>query len=586
MHQLRRIVLPALIACIAFSVHAATAQTTATSAWELPPIQIVDEKGAPVQGVETAIVGADSPFYFWRKLSDATGSVVFQQGDYGNPTWHRAPTGKVQVLARAKGKAITLADWELPTSDSLTIKVNPGKPMELRLTTSDKRAIPAGLSPVISLPQFLRSWFPLSTQMIKGEPARSSWAQEKEPGTFEIYVDETSTAPLSLLLDAPGFLRGYHELIETTAALQNGHVELTLPEPGTLSAHVTIPDNLKSAEGKPISVSLSGGTRMGSKYIPTFATEQTKPLQSPRVTFEFPDLAPGEYGAYAQAGTMEQLLKHDREGVHFQQYESVEIKSGETETLEFTYKEFDPTSLRGDTTATIRIIKQDGSPAAGMAVQLRQYLRDFNVHYAITSGTLNDQGTTVIPNLAVSTTGTMSYEVAKGEKYGMKIGTFRIKEGETSVTREFTIPPAEGDIAPDITLTDVYTSESVKLSDLRGKVVFLDFWATWCGPCQEPMAKMQAVVEENGDRWGDRVAVIGASIDDDTETVIQHVKKNGWNNVRHLWCGKDAADSSPSKIYGISGVPTAFLIDQKGKIIWRGHPVGFDYQAEIDKLLE
>ena len=87
--------------------------------------------------------------------------------------------------------------------------------------------------------------------------------------------------------------------------------------------------------------------------------------------------------------------------------------------------------------------------------------------------------------------------------------------------------------------------------------MLIDFWATWCPPCQEPMAHNQKMIEKSGERWGDKVRIIGVSIDKASEAVVKHVKAKKWESVEHY----HQAASSASEDYGVAGVPHVVLID-------------------------
>lgn len=154
---------------------------------------------------------------------------------------------------------------------------------------------------------------------------------------------------------------------------------------------------------------------------------------------------------------------------------------------------------------------------------------------------------------------------------------------ENYVAEHRALPP--GTPAPEITFTALEGAKPMKLSDFKGKVVILDFWATWCGPCQEPMAELQKLSAAHPD-WKDRVVIMPLSIDDALGTVRQHIDQRGWTNTFNVWAGEGGWQAKPPVAFRVSGVPTTYIIDGTGKIAAAGHPAELNIGQIVDSLLQ
>jgi cytochrome c biogenesis protein CcmG, thiol:disulfide interchange protein DsbE len=120
-------------------------------------------------------------------------------------------------------------------------------------------------------------------------------------------------------------------------------------------------------------------------------------------------------------------------------------------------------------------------------------------------------------------------------------------------------PLAVGKVAPDFTLTDL-DEKPHRLSDFRGKVVFLNFWATWCAPCREEMPSME-VLHRNFEKDG--LVILAVSIDRVTTTKDIPPFVKGMNLTFPVLLDSWGKTDKP---YKRMGVPETFIIDQQGVI--------------------
>ena len=117
---------------------------------------------------------------------------------------------------------------------------------------------------------------------------------------------------------------------------------------------------------------------------------------------------------------------------------------------------------------------------------------------------------------------------------------------------------SSSELAPDFVLTDTHGNQ-VKLSDYRGKVVILDFWATWCPPCRRGIPDLIDLKKS----YKNRLAIIGISLDTDSKSDVVPFMKEYGINYKVVYGDNDVVQ----KYGNIQSIPTTFIIDQSGNIV-------------------
>lgn len=132
-----------------------------------------------------------------------------------------------------------------------------------------------------------------------------------------------------------------------------------------------------------------------------------------------------------------------------------------------------------------------------------------------------------------------------------------------------------GQEAPDFAFTDLATGKPVKLSDLRDKPVFINFWATWCPPCVMELPHIQAKYEE----YNEKIYFVAISVDDEHTAPITFMRsKNysfpaGYGDVNEI-----------SRLYQLQAIPASYIIDTNGII--KAKMIGSMNAAGLENFLQ
>lgn len=540
-----------------------------------------DANGYSIPKFEAMLYTYHEGYVRWQ--SGREGRIHFGATDVQSLWLRNDP--QFQVIVRAPGLAPAILNLEdTGAYMERTVSLTPGRLIELSVRTADGRPIPKDVIPLVVFTDYA-DWVRPMRQPQNIRPGRvidfeMSKIHRVDKGRFRFRVPD-ETLPFFLAIHQPGFMRSIESEVIGEDELADGRIEWQLPTPARLRVRFDFPAAGDHPRYDFSSIQIASYIPDVAKYYTVWLQKQYDNLSFDATLDDLPPndyllllrLAPPEHEGLSRTGDATRPY-WDR--VQFS------LSAGEEKTIDLNYAAFDPNSWRGSATATVAVKNYGGEPAADSSYTLSYAVPHYN-SVIVKQGDLDAAGRFQLEDVRPG---------PDGPEFFLKVGNEGL--GRMQMTEkgsqnfEFTLAPRVEDRAPDVTLVDVQTGRTLSLRSLRGNIVYLEFWATWCGPCKTPMAKLNAVTKKRRGDWGDRVEVLAVSIDNSKDVVYPYVKRRGWTHVQHFWTGESGRTGfkgPAAEKFGVKGIPTAILIDPQGVIIWRGHPRDRNCEMQIEELL-
>lgn len=563
----------------------------------LPPalltLRVVDSEGKPIAGARVGgllvdhrqllVLPATQPF--WQS-TDAEGVCSVRWAAAHEPAlrevWYGERRGIVYLLVGAPGYRAHLLAITHPAPAEHTIALAPAQPLEVELYPVHAPPDDFGTAPVLNKPlPLLELWgrppgelsvtspTPLYQETHLGDRYErlptlvfglmpNFGVERLTPTRYRVWLPADVQPPLALLINRPDWLWGYLAFIDADA-LARRRLALDLPRSGELVVRVDISQYPVSDSRERVLIL----GRADAEEARIYAL-RTVFLDQPVQEIRLENLAPSSEWQLRLALYAPQN--------NYSAQRKFRIRPAETRTLQLRYEPFDPDRYKGNRQLTLRFIERDGSPVANHPLQVVLYLPGYEQSITVAQGRTDAQGRLRLQNLYELPQPPQTPSIAP--RYFVysqgdypSLAEFILVRGDGQ--QEIVVQPRlqEGDLAPDIEMTDLRTGQTRRLSEFRGRFVLLDFWATWCTPCHRALEQLHQAWTQLEPAQRERLQIILVSIDEQARGVLGFLQQRGWDALGEvMWAGKGGWMAPAAQAFRIDSIPRQILIDPSGRI--------------------
>ena len=487
---------------------------------ELPPFVAVQLEGSltlagtitdeitaqPVAGAGLTLVTGNGE---WNASSDEDGRFVLTNVAPGD--------GRLEVDAKGYGRE-HISVGKVEGSADVVVKLGPERTICLRIVDERGTAIPRAVVDVY----------------------------EQERNDLRSYLTGADGTVIlhGTRLDSEVLMLRLTEENHVSRGPWDGRIEL--PDNEKESTHELVMERAGRISGK-VTDARSGAALNGARVV----TGES-----------YHDFSPRDWSNYLGEFTVKGVARGEAAvTVHLAGYApelfTVAVNAGETSALDIAMKP--GAALSG------RVVNENNEPVAGAFVETTSWrgmetlglrsVTDEDGEFAFDNAPRDEFEIAVFAHRIAPVTRTISAEMVGN----LEIVLPRAPASGGQVARTLL---NTGDIAPDVTLRTI-SGKQIRISELRGRVVLIEFWATWCGPCIVEMPRFKKVHEKYS--ANERFELIGISLDHSERALRRFVEQNdvNWHQVFGDAGGADKAKQA----FGVEGVPSSFLIAQDGRII-------------------